>query len=209
MIRFDLVSRLRFVVMRGFVFILLALLGGCTAFQPIEIRSDDNPNWLEHSKKNQALGNWGMRGKVAASGSFGISARLLWQQVGENYQIRVTAPLGVGGFVATGNTEQVTLRTSQGDQIAGNPQQLIDQAFGWSFPLISLKYWAAGVPEPNGDYRVDLSEAGFAQSLQQSGWNIDYGDYRQVGQHWLPHQLLLQNDEYRLKMVVSHWGQVS
>lgn len=184
----------------------LLLTAGCThqPFLPFDAAEND-PRWNNHREQNQAIDQWSLRGKVAVSGSYGLSARMRWQQVGFAYEVRVTAPLGIGGFVATGDNEQVFLQTSRGEQLSGDPEKLIAEAYGWSFPLESLKYWAVGVPIPDQRFTVSLNESGQAAQLSQAGWTIDYGDYDSVSEKLLPTRITLFNDDVTLKIVVGRW----
>jgi outer membrane biogenesis lipoprotein LolB len=41
--------------------------------------------------------------------------------------------------------------------------------------------------------------------LRQSGWVVRYEDYAQNDATWLPHKLVIEREDLRLRVVIDKW----
>lgn len=185
------------------------LLTACAIITaPPEVKPGiDNPAaWQAHKAELKTLDMWSIQGRVAAGQLLGWTGNLSWRQRGKHFDVRLSGPLGAGGFRASGTLERVTVRTSERTFRTTRPQRLVRRILGWSFPLRPLSYWALGLPAP-GDYRsISVNSRGRLIGLRQQGWQISYLEYTtQPARPALPARIVLTNGETRIRLVIARW----
>lgn len=193
----------------GAVVVLCGLLGACAIIpQPPEVQAGiDNPAaWAAHKAELAALQTWSIQGRAATGQLLGWVGNLSWRQQGERFDVRLSAPLGGGGFQATGTLDHVVVRTGEDTIRTTHPQRLVQRILGFRFPLRPLRYWARGLPAP-GDYdSISVNAEGRLVALQQQGWELSFLEYSdQAGQPALPTRIVLDDGETRIRMVVARW----
>lgn len=157
-------------------------------------------------KQLQALDNWQVEGKIGLrSNGRGNSAQLNWQQQQGHYRLRLSGPLGIGTVLVDGNDEGVQLRTREGVYRAASPELLLEQLTGWQIPVSALQYWARGLPSPDLPIEQQRVELGRLSALQQGGWSIDYRDFVQVQDLWLPRKMVMNRPETQLTLLYHNW----
>jgi len=160
------------------------------------------PAALLAMQDNIALQHWQLSGKIGIrSEQQNQGAYLNWQQCGDDFDIRLSGPLGQGGARLQGTPKQVSLQT--GDQLvhAGNPEQLLQQQLGWSMPVSQLVYWVRGMPSPDQAYTITLDASGF----QQSGWQVSYSELQQVDGITLPARATATHPRLKLILLLKDW----
>ena len=60
---------------------------------------------------------------------------------------------------------------------------------GWSIPVENLSWWVRGIQAPGQADQRTLGEGGSLSFLSQSGWDIEFGRYRDVQGFSLPLKL--------------------
>ena len=157
-------------------------------------------------KQLRALDNWQVEGKIGLrSNGRGNSAQLNWQQQQGHYRLRLSGPLGIGTVLVDGNDEGVQLRTREGVYRAASPELLLEQLTGWQIPVSALQYWARGLPSPDLPIEQQRVELGRLTALQQGGWSIDYRDFVQVQDLWLPRKMVMNRPETQLTLLYHNW----
>ena len=83
-----------------------------------------------------------------------------------------------------------------------------------------MRYWVLGIPEPGHGYEESIDDLGRLQTLRQSGWEIEFVDYRDFEGRELPRKFLMtalpgsahivddqhnENDEVRVKIIIKRW----
>lgn len=185
---------------------LLALLTGCAGQPSFEEAPQD---WQSRSDQLAALSHWTASGKVALRRADAAeSANLRWQQRGEEAQLKLSGPLGVGATTAT--TRGDLLRIERGDTPleidTTSPEQMI-RHFGWNLPLASLPFWLKGLPSPHfpiEQQHWDETQPRL-QHLQQDGWMIHYEQYGAFEQYQLPTRIRVLRDDTRVKLILKRW----
>ena len=61
-------------------------------------------------------------------------------------------------------------------------------------------------PDPGKPAQESLDSQQRLQSLQQEGWQVDYGGYMAVNGGWLPSRMTLQKGGVRVRLVVDGWN---
>ncbi len=185
-----------------------ALFTGCATVR--EPRPFDAQLWQTRQLRLEALNSWELRGRIAVkTDEEGFSASLAWQQLEDDYDIKISAPLALRSFELQGNTVGVELRSAEAPpRYANSPESLLDDAFGWSVPVSDLLYWIRGLPGPGTPVDdLQLDSDGRLSALWQSGWEIKIERYARVGRYQLPSKLSLQRSLIRVRLIIQKWKQ--
>jgi outer membrane lipoprotein LolB len=172
---------------------LAVLLAACgsTGIRP---GTDDHERW-------QLSGKIGLRGPQLAE-----SAYINWRQCGNNYDIRISGPLGQTVARIDGSGEQLRI-WFEGQQpvLTSEPETLMQQQLGWSVPLRALRYWvrAEAAPGKGAEFSGPSDQP---TTLQQMGWQVHYLAYHQTGTTTLPAKLRM-NDIQGLQatLIINEW----
>ena len=193
-------------VLRAAAWLLILVLGGCATRPPAHDPAAEAA-WLAHRASLEALTRWQVKGRVAVrAGDEGWSASFDWQQLGEQYRIRLRGPFGQGAVELRGNAQGVWLRQAEGAQVfARDPETLVERETGWRLPVSGLRSWLLGLPvaELEADYQWDAR--GTLLQIDQAGWHIDYNRYQQSGPLHLPARMRLERDTLQVRFVIDDW----
>jgi len=185
---------------------LLLLLAGC-ATKPMtpEVSAD----WLRHKTLLQELREWRVSGRIAIQHEReGWSASLQWRQNGDEYVLRLSAPLGRGTVELSGSDAGVSMRTADNRLLhADSPETLMQDNLGWQVPLRGLSFWVRGLPVPGSDPEgMSFDADGRIRDLRQDGWHVSYERYLSEGSYELPGKMTLENRQLRVRLVISDWN---
>ena len=185
-----------------FLVILIWTLHGCTTLRQT----------VPHTTYDvEALTHWTLAAKIGwRSSNNNGSAYLDWQQQGDQYEIRLSGPLGQGTNLLKGNSSRVILTTHKNQKFYANKlEDLVQRHSDVPLPIYHLFAWIRGIPKnPNlvtNDHTVDSGIKRFTEA----GWTIHTERYRLVDGYWLPHKLVLRQDKMRLTIVVNSWSALS
>ena len=126
---------------------VLALLAGCVR---APIRQDANAVLLQaQAERERVLAaqlQWSLVGRLAVSdGRDGGSGRIEWTQDGDDFEIRLSAPVSRQSWRLSRQHGLVTLEGVEGGPIVGaDPQRLLWEATGWLVPVDALAAWVRG-----------------------------------------------------------------
>ncbi len=157
----------------------------------------------------EKLQSWRLNGRIAISTQDDSwTANVYWQQQGPTYQLRFNMPLGQGAVLLEGDDKEVMMRTANHETFkAADPDTLVAQVLKIEIPVSHLYYWIRGIPTPKASIgRYTLDEAKRLHNLQQDGWEIVYGRYVSVYGLFLPNKIFLENDNFKVKLVISQWN---
>ncbi len=153
-----------------------------------------------------ALTNWEINGRLAIkNGGEGFSATMHWIQQDDSFDIRLYDPLGRKVAHMKGNSDLVSLSTSDSRTIEGvDPKALQQQYLGWSLPLDYLSDWVIGLPV-NDLAMQDASydHAGRLQALTQAGWRVQFKRYETPQLTAFPQLVQLEQGDFRVKLLVD------
>src|SRR5690349_1363698 len=115
---------------------LALLLAGCGG-GGIRPGVDDQRHW-------QLSGKLGLRGPQLAE-----SAYINWRQCGDDYDLRLTTPLGQTVARVEGHGDLLTVSIQDKAPVTtGQPEQFLYEQLGWSVPIRALRYWVRGEAAP-------------------------------------------------------------
>jgi outer membrane lipoprotein LolB len=184
---------------RALLILSCCALAACATTPPAVNTLD----WGRRMADLQQQDSWQLDGRAAvAVGTQGWQATLNWRQHGQETEVHLAGPFGVGAMELR--------RTAEGISLNGAPPNAADlaqlqQRLGFELPLDPLRYWLLGVPDPGASFDLQRNPQDRAQHLSQDGWTIDYDRYMPAGGDLLPAHLVLNRDDVRVRIVVDHW----
>ncbi|WP_084155870.1 lipoprotein insertase outer membrane protein LolB [Halomonas halocynthiae] len=185
----------------------LALLSGCATTQPpssAQERSADQ--WQAQQSRVQQLQDWELNGKVGLrTPDESTSANIDWRQTPYYFRILLSGPAGTGRSVLEGRDGRVSMSTSEGRFEAVSPEALMQEQMGWSLPVSDLTDWVRGLPAHDRPHHMTEDALGFPATLEQNGWSIDYRQWSNFNDLWLPSKLVMDYDDLRVTLVVTRW----
>jgi outer membrane lipoprotein LolB len=175
---------------------LILLLTACAATPP-----------LISTRSAAEFTDWQLNGRIALThGEQGWHASLLWQERADGYQLKLSGPLGQGGFQLAGDEHGVVLVDAKGhSSFARDGDALLLQATGWRLPVVGMRYWVRGLPVPGTGATPEYDEAGRLSRLEQSGWTIKYQKYQLVKGAAVPSKMQLARDDISVRLVIKQW----
>jgi outer membrane lipoprotein LolB len=138
---------------------------------------------------------------------------LHWTQQGTRSQVSLQGPLGAGGVQIITDGDNLSIVTAHGDHLDSDAARAeLASRLGFDPPLSRLRYWVLGVPDPATPAKETLDpRQQRLQSLEQDGWQIDYGGYAPdrkgpTGSVWLPARMTVQRAGVRVRLIVDGWN---
>ncbi len=188
--------------LQGVAILLLLLLGACNTTQQQPVLP---ANSLETLSNNSDIQQWSLRGKVGLrNNKEAHSAYLNWSQCGEDFDIRLSGPLGQGAAHLIGDAEQVSLTTSDKQQFsASSASQLLEQQLGWSLPVEQLRYWLRALPDPGHAYQAN--SPGQALGFVQQAWSLSYPRMTEQPPYQLPSRIIAEQTPVKVTLVIKEW----
>jgi len=169
--------------------------------------AEDEAAWHRHETQLAALADWALSGRVGfVNGKDSGSGSLDWQQQAGISILDFHGPLGAGAMHIEGDASALRVKTSRGDDfITTDPETDLGERLHQPLPVLSLRYWVLGLPDPGADF-VKVSDAsGEIESLDQLGCHVEYQEYAGVDGYSLPVRLTLQRGAVHIKVAVSDW----
>lgn len=192
---------------RAVVFLLaggVALaVGGCAAWQPAAIVSQRSA--LPELKP---VSHFKLEGRLSVKAEDrNFSGGLLWDRKAEAETLLLSTPLGQGVAEIRRLASGVVLTDADGNtHTADSGEMLLQRVVGIQLPVEGLVFWLSALPRPGSTFRAEQEETGRVAVLEQDGWRIEYGRYRQVDGRWLPAKVFARRgDELEFRLVVDAW----
>jgi outer membrane lipoprotein LolB len=189
--------------------VAVAVVAGCRTAPLQQPTTTASQPWDVTRSELQSRDHFGLKGRVAvAAGKDGFNASLRWTQAGTRSQVSLEGPLGAGGVQITADGDALSIVTAHGDHLDSDAARAeLSSRLGFDPPLNSLRYWIQGVPDPTAPAKekVDPQQQRL-QSLQQSGWQIEYTGYMPSGGVSLPSRMTIQREGVRVRLVVDGWN---
>lgn len=197
--------------MKHLSLLILLLLSGCALFQPPPPPASPEiiARWQANKTRLNTLNTWRINGSISVTrNKENWVARVLWDQQGSNYKLRLNAPLGQGAALLSGDDNGVELRTANNQTFnAPDADALIAKVIKLEIPVNGLHFWIRGLPVPQiAQVSHKLTKTGHLYNLQQNGWHIEYGPYAKVQGFELPRKIYLDNNKFQVKIVISKWA---
>jgi len=191
----------------------VAVIAGCRTVPLQHAPVTEGQPWDATRPELQARDHFALKGRVAvAAGKDGFNATLHWTQNGSRSQVSLEGPLGAGGVQITADGANLSIVNSHGDHLDSEAARAeLVARLGFDPPLSSLRYWILGVPDPTMPSKEALDpQQQRLQSIEQDGWQIDYGGYMPggagAGSAALPAKMTVQRSGVRVRLIVDGWS---
>lgn len=155
----------------------------------------------------QPLDQWTLRGRLAISdGMEGGSGNLIWQNDGDRTRMSFHGAMGKGAWQLQADPSGARIELANGEiHEAATVAALVVQELGWQIPIDALTWWVKGLADPAKWESRELNGHGLLVKLSQFGWEVEFGNYDEVGGSMLPSKLTARRGKYLVKMVVRTW----
>ena len=187
---------------------LACCLAACASLQGhAPVGAPDAAAWQAHRDALLKIPGWELTGRVGiVTAKDGGSGSLDWKQDGDDLTFDFRGPLGAGAIHIQGDADALVVQTSRGDSfITDDPERDIEQRLKVPLPVLSMRYWMLGVPDPHAHFDQVLDADGELTSFSQRGWQVQYQEYAAVQGVSLPVKLSLTRGDVRIKVAISDW----
>lgn len=131
------------------------------------------------------------------------SGNIAWRHGHSGDEVLITTPLGQGiaRIVRAGDSVVLTTPDAR-EHRAADAATLTEQVLGFRLPLDGLADWVRARPG-GGQFEARRDASGRLAELQQSGWTIEYLEWREDGH--LPSRLKLTYPGIELRLAIAEW----
>lgn len=164
--------------------------------------------WAARLTRLAALDSWELSGRVGVvTAKDGGSGSLDWKQQGQELSFDFRGPLGAGAVHMQGDAQALHVQSSRGDDfVTTDPEQDFTSHLHMPMPVLSMRYWLLGVPDPGAPYDKTVDARGEPITLRQRDWRVEYQEYAEVRGLNLPVRFTLTRGEVRIKVAVNEWN---
>lgn len=171
--------RCRFLPVRWLGLGLLSMALAACAPAPARIdAASAESRQLDRERLLGAETQWSFRGRVALSArGQGGSGRIDWRQSGEDFDVRLTAPVTGQSWLLSRRAGRVRLEGLEGGAREGaDAEAMLLEATGWRIPIDSMDEWVRGV-RSQGASRLEFDDRGHPSLLEQGGWAVEFRNW--------------------------------
>ncbi len=193
---------------RGVFSISILLLAGCASVPgTAPVGPPNEAAWQARRARLGMLMDWELQGRVGiVNGKDGGSGSMDWKQRGGVMDFSFRGPFGAGSLEVRGDSSALWVRSSRGDNfVSTEPEQDFAERLHVPLPVLSMRYWLLGLPDPGTPFTKTVDARGHLVTLSQRDWRVDYQDYASFDGYELPTRLLIQRDQVRIKVVINQW----
>lgn len=185
----------------------LALLAtGCAVQRGVDL--PDIGDWERRQAVLAEIDAFEFSGRVGVRyADDGFNGKIHWEQDGDAFDARLSGPLGMGTVLIAGSGNSAVITDKDGaTTVLADLEAELYRRYGWSIPVESLRYWALGIPDPAAPAETDFGPAGELTALEQRGWTVTIGSYREAGgSQRMPAKLTATDPRTRVRLVIDRW----
>jgi len=181
------------------------LLSACATQQGVEL--PDISRWESRQVILGELDKWQFSGRIAVKTSDdGFNGKLRWIQDEDAFRATVSGPLGIGTVRIEGDADGVEITDKDGTAtVLQDVEMELYYRYGWTIPVESLRYWVLGIPDPRVPADTEFDDLERVSRIEQRGWSVDVGAYREAGGQQMPARLLASSRETSVRLVIDKW----
>lgn len=193
---------------------VLGLLGACA-------RAPVRPTPVADAARSEAaqaareaalapLRSWRFTGRIAVAteGRGGGSGRIEWIQDGDDFDVRLAAPVTRQGWRLHQAQGRVRLEGLEGGVREGtDAEALLLEATGWRLPVADMAAWVRGVRGSGSPATVEADTQGRPIRIGQSGWQVDYPAW-DAATPALPLRVHATQGEAKVRLAIETWSAV-
>jgi outer membrane lipoprotein LolB len=187
---------------------LLALwVAGCAIHPPVQTYGAAD---LALQERLKAVNRWQIDGKLAVrTPDTSESARILWQQDGNRFDIHLSGPAGLKATHIYGQPGDVNFDQGEHHVNAESVEALSDQLTGYPLPASELTWWLRGLPAPPSPgsqiTSVSYTAEGWLAELTQGEWVIRFSGYQAVNTTTLPGRMEATRGDTKIILIIKAW----
>lgn len=191
----------------GVALLCAAALAACV---PAPVREADAVLLAAQSEREARLAadpDWQLSGRLAVNANGeGGSGRLEWRQQGEDFEIRLAAPVTGKSWRLRQQGGMATLEgLEEGTLAAPDAEALLYDATGWRLPVRALAAWARGA-RAEGAAAIEFGPTGLPALISQQGWQVEYREWDAADPARPRRIFARQGEDASVRLVVDAWG---
>ncbi|HEY5291976.1 MAG TPA: lipoprotein insertase outer membrane protein LolB [Burkholderiales bacterium] len=146
-----------------------------------------------------------LSGRVSVKyGAEAASGKIAWQHDAAGDDLLFSTPLGQGVARIVRRDGLASLTTSdQKVYQASDVETLTQQVLGWRLPLAGLPDWVRGRAAAGAPAQTRLDGSQRLAELRQSGWLVEFLDYK--SENGPPVLLRLSREDVEIRLVIDQW----
>jgi outer membrane lipoprotein LolB len=146
-----------------------------------------------------------LSGRVSVKyGAEAASGKITWQHDAASDDLLFSTPLGQGMARIVRHDAVMSLTTSdQKVYQAGDLETLTERALGWRLPLTGLPDWVRGRAAAGAPAQTRLDNSQRLAELRQSGWLVEFLEYK--SENGPPAVLRLSRQDVEIRLVIDQW----
>jgi outer membrane lipoprotein LolB len=150
---------------------------------------------------------WRFTGRIAVStDGRGGSGRIEWVQDGDDFDVRLSAPVTRQGWRLQRAQGRVRLEGLEGGVREGtDAEALLLEATGWRLPVADMAAWVRGVRGTGSPATVEADTEGRPIRIGQSGWGIEYPAWDAAAPP-LPTRVNATQGEAKVRLAIETWS---
>lgn len=154
------------------------------------------------------LSSWHFDGRFSIkSRQHAESASISWLQQQQDYLLKISGPLNQGTIFLRGNPNNISYKDSKGNvDSAETPEALLSRHTDYQLPIVSLRYWVLGRPDPHFAYDMNIDDMGNMKTLTQHGWQIKYELFTTHDRYQLPTKLIMKHPDLSITLSIHEWN---
>lgn len=134
------------------------------------------------------------------------SASISWLQDKEHTELRLSGPLGFSTTTISSDGEVIEVKQAKETRYyAMSDTVRIYRDTGINLPLKALPYWLKGLPNPDAAIERQEFLGDQLKQLVQSGWTIDYEQYKPFKSYSLPTKINIKRADTQLRLIMRQW----
>ena len=187
-----------------FVVLVVFLLESCSFIQtdPSAIKKI---NLEEHIKLLTHIENWAYEAKLSIYGkNLNPSTLLINWLHNINYQtLNITSTFGhnLAALSQYSNSATIFIESENQNFTGESIDDILDVNFNVQLPTQLIRYWMLGIPAPNLEHKLQTNADHTIQAIEQSGWHLEYSNYRLFGEYFLPKKIKAKNSDYNITII--------
>ena len=162
----------------------------------------------DHFNQLESMDHWLIEGKIGYRDSKGGgSVKVAWSQNKENFEIELSGPFGINAKKIQGNLNHTKMQSDyyhiSVPQDSGIYQK---KTITLGAQIKHLKFWIKGMSSPSlTNIESEYNDDGTLTSLKQSGWKLDFSDYKNIGEFKLPNRIKGKKGVYEFNLNIKKW----
>jgi len=187
-------------------------LNGCSLWQAPQTTTDETQ--IQGQKLLSHY--WTLKAKIGIkTQKENGSAGLLWQQMGSEYKITLTGPLGKQLGKLESDGLEIMLTSADGTtQTASTEDELVLNIIGKPLPVTQLQFWIKGMKAPFFPIEPISSSEKHLEFIQKN-WRVSMENLSVINGYQLPQRLVLtypasgsssETTTLELKVIVKDWN---